>query len=291
MSSVKAKNGVRSNPGAARLEETFRRAREEGRAALIPYVTGGDPDLDFTAALVPELVAAGADIVEIGLPYSDPLADGPTIQRSGQRALAGGVTRQGVFDLVSGLRSRGLVAPVVLLAYYNCIFRRGEGRFMSEAAAAGIDGVVTPDLPPEEAGSLRRVADEAGVALVPLAAPTSTDDRLGLIGRHARGFIYCVSVTGVTGARHGLAPSVKPFLARVRRAAGSKVPLALGFGISGPEQARAAAEDADGVIVGSALVDRLEKAVAPEEGLQAAANFVQQMRVAVHGSGPPAAAR
>lgn len=281
---------TRMPAGVQRLQHAFQRAREEGRAALIPYVTAGDPSLQFTEMLVPELVAAGADIVEIGLPYSDPLADGPTIQRSGQRALAAGTTTRQVFDLISRWRARGVSVPVVLLAYYNCIFRRGEAAFVEAAAAAGVDGFITPDLPPEEATSLRKAADRAGVALIPLAAPTSTDARLKLIGAAARTFIYCVSVAGVTGARQQLAESVPRFLTRVRRLTDASIPLALGFGISDEEQARIAARSADGVIVGSALVERLEKASSPEEAIRDGTRFIAQLRAAVHNPSKAAAA-
>lgn len=267
--------------GVGRLRAAFADAKEEGRAALIPYVTAGDPDLELTQALVPALIEAGADIVEIGLPYSDPLADGPTIQRAGQRALASGTTRQGVFNAIASMREAGLTAPIVLLAYYNCIYRRGEGRFMAEAAAAGVDGVVTPDLPPEEAAGLRSAASRAGVALIPLVAPTSTPERIELIGDVAQAFIYCVSVTGVTGARAELSDALPPFLDKVRRATGSNVPLALGFGISGAAQARSAASFADGVIVGSALANRMEDAASDEERLRIAATFIAELRGAL----------
>lgn len=264
-----------------RLQSTFAAAAEAGRAVLMPYVTAGDPDLETTQALIPALVQAGADIIEVGLPYSDPLADGPTIQRSGQRALAAGTTRQAVFEMIAHVRSQAIEAPIVLLAYYNCIYRHGERRFMAEAAAAGVNGVVTPDLPPEEAGSLRGAAAEAGIALIPLVAPTSTPQRIKLIGEVAQGFIYCVSVTGVTGARGVLSKALPEFIGQVREAAGPDMPLAIGFGISDGEQARAAADMADGVIVGSALIQALEQASTATEAVQAGAAFVAELRTAL----------
>lgn len=270
--------------GAERIVAAFERAKGAGRAALIPYITAGDPDLGATKAIVPALVEAGADIVEIGLPYSDPLADGPTIQRSGQRALAAGTTRRGVFDAIAAVREGGVTAPIVLLAYYNCIYRRGEARFMAEAAACGVDGVVTPDLPPEEGATLRTAATKAGVALIPLVAPTSTPERRQRIGSLAQGFIYCVSVTGVTGARTALAETLPDFVEDVRRANGAQVPLAIGFGISDGEQARRAAAYADGVIVGSALVERMEGAGSAEQAAARGAAFIGQLRDALDGT-------
>lgn len=264
--------------GAERLHAAFRRARAQGRPAIIPYVTAGDPDMDLTRRLVPALVAGGADIIEIGLPFSDPLADGPTIQRSGQRALAAGTTPERVWETIAEWRQQGLTTPVVALAYYNMIFRRGEDRLVADAAAAGVDGLIVPDLPPEEASSLRHTADAQGVALIPLAAPTSTDERLQRIARGVRGFLYTVSVTGVTGARRALPPTLPDFVRRIRQFLPSSVPVALGFGISSPAHARRVAPLVDGVIVGSALVQHLEEAAGPTDALERAAAFVTALR-------------
>jgi len=262
----------------SRLAAAFAAAAAQGRPAVMPYVTAGDPSLAATAALLPALAAAGADIVELGVPFSDPLADGPTNQRAAQRALQAGTTVAGVLDTVAHVRQQGLAIPIVLLVYYNCIYRHGEEHFVEAAAAAGVDGLIVPDLPPEEAGSLRSVAAAAGLDLVPLAAPTSTDQRLALIGQVARGFIYCVSVTGVTGARSTLPAELAGFLRRVRQAAGNRVPLAVGFGISTPDQVREVGRWADGVIVGSALVERLERAPSPAAGIDEAAALVRDLR-------------
>jgi len=264
----------------SRIRQAFAAAARAGRPAVMPYVTAGDPNLTVTAELLPALVEAGADIVELGVPYSDPLADGPTNQRAAQRALLAGTTVAGVLDTVAQARDRGLAIPIVLLVYYNCIYRHGEAAFVQRAAAAGVDGLIVPDLPPEEAASLRAVAQAAGLDLVPLAAPTSTDDRLALIGRVASGFIYCVSVTGVTGARSTLPPELAAFLQRVRQATGGRVPLAVGFGISAPEHVREVGRLADGVIIGSALVERLEKAASPQAAVEEAAALVRAMRQA-----------
>src|SRR5690606_148138 len=204
---------------------------------------------------------------ELGVPYSDPLSDGPTNQRAAQRALLAGTTVAGVLDTVAQARDRGLAIPIVLLVYYNCIYRHGEAAFVQAAAAAGVDGLIVPDLPPEEAGSLRAAAEASGLALVPLAAPTSTDERLALIAREATGFIYCVSVTGVTGARTALPADLADLLRRVRQATAGRVPVAVGFGISTPEQVRDVGRLADGVIVGSALVERRERAESPAAGI------------------------
>jgi len=262
-----------------RLGQAFAAARAAGRPALMPYVTAGDPDLATTAKLLPALAAAGADIVELGVPYSDPLADGPTNQRAAQRALAAGTTVRGVLDTVAAVRRQeGLAIPIVLLVYYNCIYRHGEAAFVQAAAAAGVDGLIVPDLPPEEAGSLRAAAEASGLALVPLAAPTSTDERLALIARVATGFIYCVSVTGVTGARTALPADLADLLRRVRQATAGRVPVAVGFGISTPEQVRDVGRLADGVIVGSALVERLERAESPAAGIAAVTDLVRAMR-------------
>ncbi|HEY8496777.1 MAG TPA: tryptophan synthase subunit alpha [Limnochordales bacterium] len=264
----------------SRIRQAFAAAAQTGRPAVMPFVMAGDPDLTVTAELLPALAEAGADIVELGVPYSDPLADGPTNQRAAQRALLAGTTVAGVLDTVAQARAKGLAIPIVLLVYYNCIWTHGEAAFVRKAAAAGVDGLIVPDLPPEEAGSLRAAARAAGLDLVPLAAPTSTDERLAFIGRVASGFIYCVSVTGVTGARDTLPPELAAFLQRVRQAAGGRVPLAVGFGISAPEHVREVGRLADGVIVGSALVERLEKATSPQAAVEEAAALVRAMRQA-----------
>lgn len=268
----------------SRLTQAFVDARREDRSALIPYVTAGDPALGPTETLIEVLADAGADIVEVGIPYSDPLADGPTIQRSGQRSLAAGTKLDHVLEAVARVRARGVDVPIAVLAYYNCVFRRGEAAFVRAAADAGTDGLIIPDLPPEEAGSLRRLASAAGIDCVPLAAPTSTDERLRLVGRVAAGFIYCVSVTGVTGARTQLSATLPAFLDKVRTHAGRGMPIAVGFGISDAQQARQVGQWADGVIVGSALLQRMEEANSPSAAIDVGASFVAELQAALQGT-------
>lgn len=281
---------------ANRLDAAFARAREEGRAALIVYITAGHPDLEITRRLVPALFAAGADVVELGMPFSDPLADGPTIQRSTQQALRRGVRLRHVLDLARDLREGGLEQPLVLLTYANPLLANGLLEDPSPLARAGFDGVIVPDLPSVESGGAARAFAAAGIHLIPFVAPTSPDEHVRRVASGRGGFIYCVSVTGVTGARSRLPAGVIDLLRRVR-AAGPR-PVAVGFGVSGPEQARELAAHADGVIVGSALVDRIERAAATagsvevppgDEGagavVAAAVEFVASLRRAVEAAG------
>lgn len=262
-----------------RIRERFAQLRAEGRAALMPYITAGHPSLDVTEALLPAMARAGADLIELGIPFSDPLADGPTIQKAAQRALEAGVTIAAVHAMVERLRRQGLTVPVLYMVYYNCIFSHGEERFLDDARAAGIDGLIVPDLPLEESASLRRLAEERGIDLVYLLAPTSTPERIAATAEHSRSFIYCVSLTGVTGARERLSSALKPMLQRIR--AVTDLPLAVGFGVSTPEQAQEVARLADGVIVGSALVDRIDCAHTKEEAVAAASEYLQALRHAL----------
>lgn len=239
----------------SRVEQAFATARAAGRAAFMPYLTAGFPTEERFLEAVRSVLDA-ADLIEIGVPYSDPLGDGPTIQRSSQAALAAGATPAGTLRLVERLR-RETDKPLVLMSYYNPIycFEGGEAGFVRAAAEAGADGVILPDLPPEEAGGLITAARAAGLDTVFLAAPTSTPERLRVVTAACTGFIYAVSVTGVTGARQGPPPEVPGLVARLREA--SNLPVAVGFGVADPEGARAVAAVADGVVVGSALVSRL----------------------------------
>jgi tryptophan synthase alpha chain len=236
-----------------RLGQAFARRRAEGRAALIAYVTGGYPSMTATFRALAELESAGVDVVEIGVPFSDPIADGPTIQFASQAALAKGATLTQILDGVRGFR-RTSVLPIVLMSYLNPILSRGLDRFAREAAEAGVDGLIVPDVIPEEAGPLKAAMDKAGVAVIFLVAPTTPPKRRAWIARQSRGFLYAVSLTGVTGARRELSRDLPAFLKDLRRV--SPVPVAVGFGISTPDQARAAAAQADGVIVGSAIIQR-----------------------------------
>lgn len=233
--------------GANGLRKLF-----EGRAKkaiLMPYTTGGYPDMDGCRKVLDSFIAGGADMIELGVPYSDPLADGPVVQASTQQALDAGVDTDDILVLAGEYSGR---LPVVLLVYYNCVLAYGLERFVAAAAAAGVSGLIVPDLPVDEAGEYIGACRDAGVDPVLLVAPTSTDDRIKLIAENASGFIYCVSVAGVTGARKSLSADLPGFLGRVR--AQTSVPLAVGFGVSSPEQAAEVAEYADGVIIGSRLI-------------------------------------
>ncbi len=268
----------------SRFEATFTELAKAGRSALMPYVTAGDPSLEWTERLVDRLIDAGADMIELGVPYSDPLADGPTVQAAGQRALANGTSVQGVFDLVRRIRSNHDETPIAILVYYNCIFRWGEERFVQAAKEAGIDAFVVPDLPPEEAESLQGIMEAHGLELAYLLAPTSNEERIRLVTERARGFIYCVSLTGVTGARTELSKQLEPFIARVRAGLSAhekSVPLAVGFGISTTEHVKQVSGLVEGVIVGSALIDTFHNAPDPTQGVERCAALVSAMRSAL----------
>lgn len=239
----------------SRLEATFARLRERGERALMPYFTAGDPSLAVTRALLLEAARRGADVIELGIPFSDPLADGPVIQRASQRALASGVTLARVLELVRDVRGEVSV-PIVFLTYYNPVHAFGLKAFAHAAVEAGVDGVIVADLPPEEAGPFATEARGAGLDLIHLVAPTSPPDRMRFIARRSRGFIYVVSLTGVTGARATLPPDLVEHLRQLR--AVTTKPICVGFGISTPEQVAAVAPYADGMIVGSAVVGLVE---------------------------------
>lgn len=255
--------------GGDRLYGSFR----QGKKALIVYVCAGDPSLEATLEAVCAIARAGADIVELGVPFSDPLADGPVIQAASQRALARGTTLARVLELTYNLR-RKVQVPLILMSYYNPLLRYGLARFAQDLAGAGGDGVIVPDLPYEESGPLKTSLKEKGLALIPLVAPTTPDERLREIARHASGFIYCVSLTGVTGPREELPPDLPEYLARVRKA--TSLPLAIGFGISTPKQAQLLAPLGDGIVVGSVIVETLAKG-----GIKEATSLVQAMRKAL----------
>jgi tryptophan synthase alpha chain len=263
---------------ASGLAATFARCRAAGRAAFIPYVTAGDPDLATTGELVRALAAAGADIVELGVPFSDPIADGPVNQRAAMRALASRTTLDGILALVAGLRADGVAVPVVLFTYFNPLHVRGVERFAASAAAAGVDGVLCVDLPPEEAGELGPALRAQGLDLVFLLAPTSTPARVARVAELASGFVYYVSRTGVTGERDALPADLARDVRRLRRRLG--LPVAVGFGISTPEQVAAVGRLADGVVVGSALVRTVEAA---GSGPGVAAAVAAQVRILTAG--------
>lgn len=263
----------------SRIRNTFNRLRKKNETALIPYIMAGDPDLATTMTLIVEMEKAGCDIIELGAPFSDPLADGPTIQKAALRSLANHTGIGNVLELVADVRKTSKI-PLILMTYYNLIFRYGEERFVSDAAAAGLDGMILPDLPPDEAGPLMASAKKAGIDTVFLLAPTSTDDRVRLVTRVSQGFVYYVSLTGVTGAREGVQSSVKDSLARIRQA--TDKPIGVGFGISTPDQAAQVAHwGADGVIVGSALVKVIEENIGSPELVPKAAAFVKALKQGV----------
>lgn len=237
----------------SRIEATFKNRSK--KALLMPYTTGGYPTMHNCRHILEAFITGGADMIEMGVPFSDPLADGPVVQASTQEALEQGVTPDDVLQLASEFSSR---IPVVLMVYYNCVYAYGPDRFIEAAAKAGVDGLIVPDLPVDEAGEFIDACRAKGVDPILLVAPTSPDDRIELIARNASGFIYCVSVAGVTGARTSLSDQLPAFLARVR--ACTKVPLAVGFGVSTPEHAAEVAKHADGVIIGSRLINLVSDA-------------------------------
>jgi tryptophan synthase alpha chain len=259
--------------GIERIGAAFARARAEGRAALMPYVTLGFPDPAVSLDVLAAVADAGADLIELGVPFSDPLADGPTIQHSTQRALECGMTVARCLDLTAGLRARGVTQPALLMGYTNPMLAYGVERYIAGAAAAGADGFIFPDLPPEEAGEVEAACAAHGLALVYLLSPASPPERVALVAARSTGFVYLVSLAGVTGARKELPPGLAAFVQRARAAA--HTPLAVGFGISTPEQARLVGELADGVIVGSALIDAIGNAHDPA---LAAGEFVRKLR-------------
>lgn len=263
---------ARASDGAARLERVFRQA---GRPLFIPYVMGGYPDV-ATSMRYAQTLANYADIIELGVPFSDPLADGPTIQAAGQRALEAGTTPSDVIEIAAGLQGG---PPVVLMTYLNAVLAQGVRVFLERAAAAGVAGVIIPDLPIDESDEVREQASRAGVALIPLAAPTSSDERLAAIGRKAQGFVYCVAVTGVTGGEVVIDDALTGFLGRARRAI--DVPLAVGFGVRTPAQAAAIGALGDGVIIASQLIRMIETAASAGAAEAVLQEFAAEVRTAL----------
>ena len=258
-----------------RLGERLAAVRARGEKALIPFITAGDPDLGVTEALLIALADAGADAIELGVPFSDPTADGPKIQLSSERALRAGTTLRRILGLVKTLRPK-LEIPLVLMGYTNSFLTMGERNFPEAAREAGVDGVINVDCPPEEEPVYYENLEACGVDGILLVAPTTTSERLAMLARRTRGFLYYVSLTGVTGTREGLPPHLGENLARIRSV--STLPVCVGFGISTPEQAAAVAKHADGVVVGSALVDRIGRAKSREEAVTEAASFVAALK-------------
>jgi tryptophan synthase alpha chain len=239
----------------SRIERRFAQLKQEGRAGLVIYLTAGDPDPETSFALFSALAKAGADLIEIGMPFSDPMADGPSVQAAGQRALKAGTTLRSTLTMVRRLRDTDPDTPYILMGYYNPIYRYGAEAFARDAVAAGVDGAIIVDLPPEEDAELAEPARAAGLDIVRLATPTSDEARLPAITGHASGFIYYVAITGITGTRSADAASVRVAVERLRRF--TQLPIAVGFGVKTPDQAAEVAKAADAAVVGSVIVDRL----------------------------------
>ncbi len=252
----------------SRITDTFHELKKSGKKALIPYIMAGDPSIDATKEFVLDLEAGGADIVELGVPFSDPLADGPTIQRAAERSLQNGTTLKKVLTLVKEIRRQSDI-PLILMTYYNPIFKYGIERFIKKAAGVGVDGVIIPDLIPDEAEDFIGLARQHDLDTVFLLAPTSTRDRIHKVSKASRGFIYYVSITGITGSRLLIGETMKDTLRSIRRA--TKKPVAVGFGISTPEEASVVAKLADGIIIGSAIVKLITQG-------RSIKNFVRNIR-------------
>jgi tryptophan synthase alpha chain len=263
----------------SRIKNTFNRLKKKNETALIPYIMAGDPDLATTKTLILEMEKSGCDIIELGAPFSDPLADGPVIQKAAIRSLTNRTSIADVLGLVADVRKTSTI-PLILMTYYNLIFKYGEERFVHDAVAAGLDGLILPDLPPEEAGTLMLSAKKAGLDTIFLLAPTSTDDRIKLVAKVTRGFVYYVSLTGVTGSKLAVQNSIKDALLRIKSA--TDKPVAVGFGISSPDQAaQVSLWGADGVIVGSALVKVIEENIGSPELVARVVAFVKALKQGV----------
>jgi len=238
-----------------RIDDTFARLRADGRKAFVSYIMAGDPDAETSLALMRGLPGAGVDIIELGVPFTDPMADGPTIQAAGQRALAGGQTLEKTLAMVRAFRDEDNSTPIVLMGYYNPIYNRGVERFLQDAVSAGVDGLIVVDLPPEEDVELCLPAQAAGLNFIRLATPTTDDRRLPRVLQNTSGFVYYVSITGITGAAAAQATDVAPEVARIKAA--TDLPVVVGFGINTPDSAADIAGVADGCVVGSAIVKEI----------------------------------
>ncbi|WP_299150954.1 tryptophan synthase subunit alpha [uncultured Tateyamaria sp.] len=239
----------------SRIDAKFAALKAEGRKAFVSYIMAGDPDYDRSLEVVKGLPGAGVDIIELGLPFTDPMADGPTIQLAGQRALGAGMTLQRTLDLARAFRQTDDTTPIVLMGYYNPIYSRGVDAFLTDAKEAGIDGLIVVDLPPEEDSELCIPAQKAGLNFIRLATPTTDDKRLPRVLQNTSGFVYYVSITGITGAAEAEATNVGPEVARIKAA--TDLPVIVGFGINTPDKSRAIASVADGAVVGSAIVSKI----------------------------------
>lgn len=260
--------------GIHRIQACFEKARSDKRAALMPYFTLGYPSITESFEIVRGIADHGADLIELGVPFSDPLADGPVIQHSTQVALEQGMNVEKALNIAQNLRKAGLTQALLLMGYINPILSYGIEKYVNDAADCGIDGLIVPDLPMHEAGELEKICYIKEMALIAMLAPNSTDQRIGMVNAHARGFLYLVSLTGVTGERESLPEDLSNFIRRVR--AVCNIPLAVGFGISTPAQAHTVAQLADGVIIGSAIIR-----TASEGGVRAVNELVRQLRQAM----------
>ncbi|WP_299963546.1 tryptophan synthase subunit alpha [uncultured Roseobacter sp.] len=260
----------------SRIDAKFADLSNAGTKAFVAYIMAGDPDFDTTLDVMRGLPAAGVDVIELGLPFTDPMADGPTIQLAGQRALAGGMTLARTLELAERFREDDQDTPIVLMGYYNPIYSRGVDRFLTEARQAGIDGLIIVDLPPEEDSELCLPAQAAGLNFIRLATPTTDDKRLPQVLRNTSGFVYYVSITGITGSAEPQASDVAPEVARIKSA--TDLPVIVGFGVNTPEKSRAIAEIADGVVVGSAIVGKIVAGEPVEDVL----SFVKSLADGAH---------
>ena len=263
----------------SRIDARFAALRAEGRKAFVSFVMAGDPDRDTSLAVIRGLPGAGVDLIELGMPFTDPMADGPAIQRAGQRALAGGQTMDRTLAMVRAFREDDQTTPIVLMGYYNPIYSRGVERFLQDARAAGVDGLIIVDLPPEEDAELCLPAQAAGLNFIRLATPTTDERRLPKVLTNTSGFVYYVSITGITGAAEADAAAVAPEVARIKAA--TDLPVCVGFGVKTPQGARAIAGIADGAVVGSAIVERIGAGGSPDAVLA----FVRSLAEAAHAAG------
>lgn len=263
---------------SGRLETTFDDLRKKRQKALIAYLMAGDPGLVETEQLVLALEQAGADIIELGVPFSDPIADGPVIQQAAERALRNGTSLRKIFASVTSLRQRTNI-PIILMLYYNSIHAMGCEEFCKAAAAAGVDGVIVPDMPPDEAGPLKIPADATGLSLIFLLAPTSTGDRRKLVAKESHGFVYYVSLTGITGAKLSNTEDIQQNVQKLKKISAS--PVAVGFGVATPEEAAQVSKMADGVIVGSAIVKRIASYQQDPAMIGHVAEFVRSLKSAM----------
>jgi len=263
----------------SRISQTFERLRSQGEKALIPFITAGDPDLHATEKLILMLEKSGADLIELGVPFSDPMADGPTIQMASERSLAHRTNLKMILELVKRVRVKTTI-PIILMGYYNPFFIYGMKRLAHDAKDAGVDGILTVDLPPEEASEMKEQTDSTGLDLIFLLAPTSDEARISLIVKNASGFLYYVSLTGVTGIRSKLDKDIRKQVEKIKKS--TDLPIGVGFGISTPMHAKMVAKWADAVVVGSAIIKIIEKSRSKKQMVQKVSRFVSSLKRAMN---------